>query len=43
MLLTSAAVAVGAAAVEQVWERRESPCCHELSNLSGSLETPRLA
>ena len=43
MLVVSAAVAVDTAAVKHMWERRESSCDHELSNLFGSLASPRLA
>jgi hypothetical protein len=41
-LAVSTAVAVGVAAVKHMWERRESSCGHELSNLFGSLASPRL-
>ena len=43
MLVMSAAVAVDVATFEQMWERRESSCGHELSNLLGSFASPRLA
>jgi cell division GTPase FtsZ len=41
--VASAAMAVDTAAVKHMWERRESSCGHELSNLFGSLALPRLA
>ncbi len=43
MLVVSAAVADDAAAFEHMWERRESSCGHELSNVLGSFASPRLA
>ena len=43
MLVVSAAVAVDTAAGKHMSERRESSCDHELSNLFGSLASPRLA
>ena len=36
MVAVSASVADDAAAFEHMWERRESSCDHELSNLFGS-------
>ena len=42
-LVMRAAVAVETAAVKHMWERRESSCDHELSNLFGSLASPWLA
>jgi hypothetical protein len=43
VLVVSVAVAVDVAAVKHMWEGRESSCGHELSNLFGSLASPRLA
>ena len=43
MLVVSSAVAVDVATYEHMWERRESSCDHELSNLFGSLAPPWLA
>ena len=43
MLVVSAAVAVDVATFEHMWERRESTCGHELSNLLRSFASPRLA
>ena len=43
VLVVSVAVAVDVAAVKDMWERRESSCGHELSNLFGSVASPRLA
>ena len=43
MLVVSAAVAFDVAAVNHRYERRERSCGHELSNLFGSVASPRLA
>lgn len=41
--VASAAMTVDTAAVKHMYERRESSCGHELSNLFGSVASPRLA
>ena len=43
MLVVSAAVTDDATAFEYMWERHERSCGHELSNLFGSVASPRLA
>jgi hypothetical protein len=41
--VASAVVAVDVATFEHMWERRESSCGHELSNLLGFFVSPRFA